>query len=176
MRPFCAEVVHIVNYLWTAGALDLGGGSTQITFRPVRADTLLVAPPHFAKSVNLFNQDVTLYTNRCVSSRLSSSSALKQLKSFWRVRCFFISKYFFLMAHRKKQKKDISISIEYGSSAAIWETVYWPLVCHYSNTRRPGISTTRNPRCLRITISATRACRQTSQCRGTIADKYGWCS
>lgn len=48
----------------TAVALDLGGGSTQITFRPRDPNTFKEAPAEFFKPFRLFDRHLQLYTHR----------------------------------------------------------------------------------------------------------------
>lgn len=43
-------------------ALDLGGGSTQITFAPKRGSTLLDAPPAFLHHVNILQNKIPIYS------------------------------------------------------------------------------------------------------------------
>ncbi|XP_063229353.1 ectonucleoside triphosphate diphosphohydrolase 5 isoform X2 [Bacillus rossius redtenbacheri] len=47
----------------TVAALDLGGGSTQITFAPSEAVTLKQADPKFLHPISLFHHNVTVYTH-----------------------------------------------------------------------------------------------------------------
>ncbi|XP_042216793.1 ectonucleoside triphosphate diphosphohydrolase 5-like [Homarus americanus] len=62
-----------VNYLMdrissnpkdTLVALDLGGGSTQITFVPVEDSTLKSTPPDYLTSISLLHKNLNLYTHR----------------------------------------------------------------------------------------------------------------
>ncbi|XP_025732773.1 ectonucleoside triphosphate diphosphohydrolase 6 isoform X1 [Callorhinus ursinus] len=46
----------------SVGMLDLGGGSTQITFLPRVEDTLQTSPPGYLTSLQMFNQTYKLYS------------------------------------------------------------------------------------------------------------------
>ncbi|XP_031558840.1 ectonucleoside triphosphate diphosphohydrolase 5-like [Actinia tenebrosa] len=46
------------------GALDLGGGSTQITFYPKSEDTIANSPKDFTQKAKVFDQEYKLYTHR----------------------------------------------------------------------------------------------------------------
>ena len=48
----------------TVVALDLGGGSTQITFTPSLVETLEDAPSDFTMPLSLMHQQLTMYTHR----------------------------------------------------------------------------------------------------------------
>lgn len=50
----------------SVGMLDLGGGSTQITFLPRLEGTLQTSPPSFLTSLQVFNRTYRLYSYRCV--------------------------------------------------------------------------------------------------------------
>ncbi|KAG0711967.1 Ectonucleoside triphosphate diphosphohydrolase 5 [Chionoecetes opilio] len=61
-----------VNYLMdritgtpkdTLVALDLGGGSTQITFVPVEGDTISTTPPDYLTNISLLHKNLNLYTH-----------------------------------------------------------------------------------------------------------------
>uniref|UniRef100_A0A3B4AC18 nucleoside diphosphate phosphatase n=1 Tax=Periophthalmus magnuspinnatus TaxID=409849 RepID=A0A3B4AC18_9GOBI len=64
----------------TVGILDLGGGSTQITFLPKSKKTIQSAPSSYIANFNLFNHTYQLYThylgNGLVAARLSAVGAL----------------------------------------------------------------------------------------------------
>ncbi|XP_067011798.2 ectonucleoside triphosphate diphosphohydrolase 5 isoform X2 [Anabrus simplex] len=47
----------------TVAALDLGGGSTQITFAPTDAITLKQTKPEFLHHISAFHQNITIYTH-----------------------------------------------------------------------------------------------------------------
>lgn len=47
-------------------ALDLGGGSTQITFVPIKPDTLTSTPAEYLTTISLLRQNLNLYTHRLV--------------------------------------------------------------------------------------------------------------
>lgn len=47
----------------TVGILDLGGGSTQITFCPKSKKTVTSAPPSYIANINMFNSTYQLYTH-----------------------------------------------------------------------------------------------------------------
>lgn len=57
----------------TVAALDLGGGSTQITFIPKEKSTFTKAPAEFAKNVQLFKQEYSLYTHSYLKLGLMSA-------------------------------------------------------------------------------------------------------
>lgn len=48
-------------------ALDLGGGSTQITFVPIKPDTLTSTPADYLTTISLLRQNLNLYTHRLVN-------------------------------------------------------------------------------------------------------------
>jgi hypothetical protein len=50
----------------TAVALDLGGGSTQVTFRPLEDQTFVDLPDDFEHTLSVFGTSVRLYTHRFV--------------------------------------------------------------------------------------------------------------
>lgn len=50
----------------TLVALDLGGGSTQITFVPVEAETVKNTPEDYLTSISLLHKNLDLYTHRYV--------------------------------------------------------------------------------------------------------------
>ncbi|XP_053488754.1 ectonucleoside triphosphate diphosphohydrolase 5 [Ictalurus furcatus] len=65
----------------TVGILDLGGGSTQITFLPKSKKTVQNAPHDYIARVNMFNTTYELYThsylgNGLVAARLATLGAL----------------------------------------------------------------------------------------------------
>ncbi|KAK7863329.1 hypothetical protein R5R35_009685 [Gryllus longicercus] len=47
----------------TAAALDLGGGSTQITFAPSSEATLKASDPEYLYHISAFHQNITVYTH-----------------------------------------------------------------------------------------------------------------
>ncbi|KAF7201878.1 ectonucleoside triphosphate diphosphohydrolase 5 [Nothobranchius furzeri] len=74
----------------TVGILDLGGGSTQITFLPKSKKTIENAPPTFTARFNLFNNTYELYThsylgNGIVAARLMTLGALGADGLDWKV-------------------------------------------------------------------------------------------
>uniref|UniRef100_A0A7N8X708 nucleoside diphosphate phosphatase n=1 Tax=Mastacembelus armatus TaxID=205130 RepID=A0A7N8X708_9TELE len=65
----------------TVGILDLGGGSTQITFLPKSKKTIQLAPSSYIARFNLFNETYQLYThsylgNGLFAARLATLGAL----------------------------------------------------------------------------------------------------
>uniref|UniRef100_A0A8C1DJ01 nucleoside diphosphate phosphatase n=1 Tax=Cyprinus carpio carpio TaxID=630221 RepID=A0A8C1DJ01_CYPCA len=60
----------------TVGILDLGGGSTQITFLPRLKKTVLTAPADYIAKINMFNSTFKLYTHR-------SSCLPKKFREDW---------------------------------------------------------------------------------------------
>uniref|UniRef100_A0A672FR52 nucleoside diphosphate phosphatase n=1 Tax=Salarias fasciatus TaxID=181472 RepID=A0A672FR52_SALFA len=67
--------------LRTVGILDLGGGSTQITFLPKSKKTVQSAPPSYIAQFSLFNNTYQLYThsylgNGLYAARLATLGAL----------------------------------------------------------------------------------------------------
>uniref|UniRef100_A0A3Q1GXD0 nucleoside diphosphate phosphatase n=1 Tax=Acanthochromis polyacanthus TaxID=80966 RepID=A0A3Q1GXD0_9TELE len=64
----------------TVGILDLGGGSTQITFLPKSRKTVQSAPPTYIARFNMFNHTYQLYThylgNGLYAARLATLGAL----------------------------------------------------------------------------------------------------
>ncbi|XP_020775268.2 LOW QUALITY PROTEIN: ectonucleoside triphosphate diphosphohydrolase 5 [Boleophthalmus pectinirostris] len=74
----------------TVGILDLGGGSTQITFLPKSKKTIQSAPSSYIANFNLFNHTYQLYThsylgNGLVAGRLSAMGALGAAGLDWKV-------------------------------------------------------------------------------------------
>lgn len=63
----------LTNNKKTVAALDLGGGSTQLTFVPSKADTLKKAPKGFSKSVSLVGTEYHLYTHSYLGLGLMSA-------------------------------------------------------------------------------------------------------
>lgn len=57
----------------TVAALDLGGGSTQITFIPKEKSTISDLPAEFTKNVRLFKQQFSLYTHSYLKLGLMSA-------------------------------------------------------------------------------------------------------
>uniref|UniRef100_A0A915KF03 Uncharacterized protein n=1 Tax=Romanomermis culicivorax TaxID=13658 RepID=A0A915KF03_ROMCU len=57
----------------TAAALDLGGGSTQITFKPKLNATLQSAPANYIKQIRLFSKTVNIYTHSYLGNGLMAS-------------------------------------------------------------------------------------------------------
>lgn len=54
-------------------ALDLGGGSTQITFVPIKQETRKALPSEFMKNVSLFKNQYNLYTHSYLGFGLMSA-------------------------------------------------------------------------------------------------------
>uniref|UniRef100_A0A9R1SSR9 nucleoside diphosphate phosphatase n=2 Tax=Cyprinus carpio TaxID=7962 RepID=A0A9R1SSR9_CYPCA len=74
----------------TVGILDLGGGSTQITFLPRLKKTVLTAPPNYIAKINMFNSTFELYThsylgNGLIAARLATLGALGADGLDWKV-------------------------------------------------------------------------------------------
>nr|XP_035965903.1 ectonucleoside triphosphate diphosphohydrolase 6 isoform X2 [Halichoerus grypus] len=66
-RRFSVDHCQLPNSLKTpgkssVGMLDLGGGSTQITFLPRVEDTLQTSPPGYLTSLQMFNRTYKLYS------------------------------------------------------------------------------------------------------------------
>ncbi|XP_069787979.1 ectonucleoside triphosphate diphosphohydrolase 6 [Narcine bancroftii] len=57
----------------TAGMLDLGGGSTQITFLPLSEMTLQTSPIDYITSIQMFNRTYTLYSHSYLGLGLMSA-------------------------------------------------------------------------------------------------------
>lgn len=71
--------------LQTVAALDLGGGSTQITFRPKLNSTLIQAPDEFVRQIKLVGRFIDLYThsylgNGLMAARLGSLLIANNIK------------------------------------------------------------------------------------------------
>ena len=66
----------------TAVALDLGGGSTQITYRPLEQQSINTAPDGYIKQMKVFGKSVQLYSNRYVV-HLNNMIVLLQLSRQW---------------------------------------------------------------------------------------------
>ncbi|CAJ0940808.1 unnamed protein product [Ranitomeya imitator] len=92
-----------VNYLTgllhgdhTVGTLDLGGGSTQITFLPLAKATLDQTPADFLTWFELFNSTYRLYTHSYLGlglkaarlAVLGASASAAQQKQMFRSHCF----------------------------------------------------------------------------------------
>ncbi|KAL6105705.1 entpd5 [Pungitius sinensis] len=74
----------------TVGILDLGGGSTQITFLPKSKKTVQSAPPTYIAQFNLFDHQYQLYThsylgNGLFAARLATLGALGADGLDWKV-------------------------------------------------------------------------------------------
>ncbi|XP_029349311.1 ectonucleoside triphosphate diphosphohydrolase 5 [Echeneis naucrates] len=74
----------------TVGILDLGGGSTQITFLPKSKKTIQSAPSNYIARFNLFNHTYQLYThsylgNGLYAARLATLGALGADGLDWKV-------------------------------------------------------------------------------------------
>uniref|UniRef100_A0A8C1HNE6 nucleoside diphosphate phosphatase n=1 Tax=Cyprinus carpio carpio TaxID=630221 RepID=A0A8C1HNE6_CYPCA len=74
----------------TVGILDLGGGSTQITFLPRLKKTVLTAPADYIAKINMFNSTFKLYThsylgNGLIAARLATLGALGADGLDWKV-------------------------------------------------------------------------------------------
>uniref|UniRef100_A0AAY4B0P1 nucleoside diphosphate phosphatase n=1 Tax=Denticeps clupeoides TaxID=299321 RepID=A0AAY4B0P1_9TELE len=74
----------------TVGILDLGGGSTQITFLPKSKKTVMTAPPSYIARFDMFNDTYELYThsylgNGIVAARLATLGALGADGLDWKV-------------------------------------------------------------------------------------------
>uniref|UniRef100_A0A8C6SZ84 nucleoside diphosphate phosphatase n=1 Tax=Neogobius melanostomus TaxID=47308 RepID=A0A8C6SZ84_9GOBI len=74
----------------TVGILDLGGGSTQITFLPKSKKTVQSAPSSYIANFNLFNNTYQLYThsylgNGLFAARLSAVGALGADGLDWKI-------------------------------------------------------------------------------------------
>uniref|UniRef100_A0A8C5EJK5 nucleoside diphosphate phosphatase n=1 Tax=Gouania willdenowi TaxID=441366 RepID=A0A8C5EJK5_GOUWI len=74
----------------TVGILDLGGGSTQITFLPKSKKTIQSAPHTYIANFNLFNHTYQLYThsylgNGLYAARLATLGALGADDLDWKV-------------------------------------------------------------------------------------------
>ncbi|XP_061173758.1 ectonucleoside triphosphate diphosphohydrolase 5-like [Saccostrea echinata] len=57
----------------TVAALDLGGGSTQITFVPQHRETIKAVPKNFTSKITLFNRSHKLYTHSYLGQGLMSA-------------------------------------------------------------------------------------------------------
>ncbi|XP_033973364.1 LOW QUALITY PROTEIN: ectonucleoside triphosphate diphosphohydrolase 6 [Trematomus bernacchii] len=57
----------------TAGMLDLGGGSTQITFKPQDEKTIQTSPIDYIRSFQMFNNTHTVYTHSYLGLGLMSA-------------------------------------------------------------------------------------------------------
>lgn len=74
----------------TVGILDLGGGSTQITFLPKSKKTVTSAPPTYIARFNLYNGTYELYThsylgNGLIAARLATLGALGADGLDWKI-------------------------------------------------------------------------------------------
>ncbi|XP_004082620.2 ectonucleoside triphosphate diphosphohydrolase 5 [Oryzias latipes] len=74
----------------TVGILDLGGGSTQITFLPKSKKTIETAPSSYTARFSLFNNTYELYThsylkNGLIAARLATLGALGADGLDWKV-------------------------------------------------------------------------------------------
>ncbi|XP_022332140.2 ectonucleoside triphosphate diphosphohydrolase 5-like isoform X2 [Crassostrea virginica] len=57
----------------TVAALDLGGGSTQITFVPQHRETVKAVPKNFTSKISLFKRNYKLYTHSYLGQGLMSA-------------------------------------------------------------------------------------------------------
>ncbi|PSN51699.1 Ectonucleoside triphosphate diphosphohydrolase 6 [Blattella germanica] len=64
----------------TVAALDLGGGSTQITFAPTDETTLQKTSPEFLHHISAFHHNITVYTRSYLG--LGLMAARKEILSF----------------------------------------------------------------------------------------------
>ena len=66
MRYFCLLLSDRITGTTkdTLVALDLGGGSTQITFVPVEGDTVSSTPADYLTTISLLHKNLNLYTHR----------------------------------------------------------------------------------------------------------------
>ncbi|XP_034537300.1 ectonucleoside triphosphate diphosphohydrolase 6 isoform X2 [Notolabrus celidotus] len=69
---FLTGDLHSVNSP-TAGMLDLGGGSTQITFSPQDEKTIQTSPIDYIRSFQMFNNTHTVYTHSYLGLGLMSA-------------------------------------------------------------------------------------------------------
>ncbi|KAJ8390822.1 hypothetical protein AAFF_G00099540 [Aldrovandia affinis] len=74
----------------TVGILDLGGGSTQITFLPKSKKTVVSAPPSYIARFDMFNNTYELYThsylgNGLIAARLATLGALGADGLEWKI-------------------------------------------------------------------------------------------
>ncbi|CDQ72747.1 unnamed protein product [Oncorhynchus mykiss] len=74
----------------TVGILDLGGGSTQITFLPKSKKTIVSSPADYIARFDMFNSTYELYThsylgNGLMAARLAALGALGEEGLEWRV-------------------------------------------------------------------------------------------
>uniref|UniRef100_A0A8C7CYZ6 nucleoside diphosphate phosphatase n=1 Tax=Oncorhynchus kisutch TaxID=8019 RepID=A0A8C7CYZ6_ONCKI len=94
--PLCWYVTNISQILFyattrkTVGILDLGGGSTQITFLPKSKKTVFTAPASYIANINMFNNTLQLYTHSylgkgLVAARLATLGALGADGLEWKV-------------------------------------------------------------------------------------------
>lgn len=74
----------------TLVALDLGGGSTQITFVPVEGETMSSTPADYLTSISLLRKNLNLYTHRwdylCISWRIAVLQDIHNIY-LWQYKC-----------------------------------------------------------------------------------------
>lgn len=56
----------------TVAALDLGGGSIQITFIPTTSEQIIKELPEFITEYTIMNEKVNLYSHRYLENRSTS--------------------------------------------------------------------------------------------------------
>lgn len=71
LRP--KALTATISQKLTTAALDLGGASTQVTFRPLSDETLATAPIGFLKEIKVFNETVPVYTHSYLGNGLMQS-------------------------------------------------------------------------------------------------------
>ncbi|XP_066091999.1 ectonucleoside triphosphate diphosphohydrolase 6 isoform X4 [Saccopteryx bilineata] len=144
----------------SVGMLDLGGGSTQITFLPRVEDTLQTSPPGYLTSLQIFNRTYKLYSysfkgeweHAEVTYRLSGQKAAVNLYQLCASR---VSEVLQRKVHRTQEVKDVDfyafsyyydlaanvglIDAEKGGSLAVEDfEMAAKYVCRIAETKPPS--------------------------------------
>ncbi|XP_025787498.1 ectonucleoside triphosphate diphosphohydrolase 6 isoform X2 [Puma concolor] len=146
----------------SVGMLDLGGGSTQITFLPRVEDTLQTSPPGYLTSLQMFNQTYKLYSYSylglgLMSARLAILGGMegKPAVNLHELCASRVSEILRNKVHRTEEVKDVDfyafsyyydlaanvglIDVEKGGSLVVGDfDIAAKYVCRTAETHPPG--------------------------------------
>nr|XP_025732777.1 ectonucleoside triphosphate diphosphohydrolase 6 isoform X4 [Callorhinus ursinus] len=146
----------------SVGMLDLGGGSTQITFLPRVEDTLQTSPPGYLTSLQMFNQTYKLYSYSylglgLMSARLAILGGMegKPAVNLHELCASRVSEILRNKVHRTEEVKDVDfyafsyyydlaanvglIDVEKGGSLVVGDfDIAAKYVCRTAETRLQG--------------------------------------
>ncbi|XP_027979545.1 ectonucleoside triphosphate diphosphohydrolase 6 isoform X3 [Eumetopias jubatus] len=146
----------------SVGMLDLGGGSTQITFLPRVEDTLQTSPPGYLTSLQMFNQTYKLYSYSylglgLMSARLAILGGMegKPAVNLHELCASRVSEILRNKVHRTEEVKDVDfyafsyyydlaanvglIDVEKGGSLVVGDfDIAAKYVCRTAETRPQG--------------------------------------